>query len=408
LPNCGSRRSVVRIPKGFRLRFDTATSAVRDPWLRVLVILLTIIAGLYLGQMVWSLVGQIADLILVFAFAWIISFLLQPSVTALARISWMPRAAAVIIVYLALLAAVIVAVIALLPTLASQSALAATEAPSVADRVAGWASGWIGFLEERGLAVPNLSDQLPRSLEVAGAFAISNAVTLVVGAGSALVQVVLTLVISLYLMLDGDRIGNAIRDALPARYRDDFIYFVSSVYAAFGGFLRGQIIQSLVYGIGVALIMAVMGLPFVTLASVLAGIAIFIPFLGPVLGIIPPLLVALATDVSRVPVVLLLTFGLNFLVINLVAPKVMSDQIGLHPIVVLMAVLIGARLAGPWGALFGVPVAAVIVAMVSFYKLNLGERRERILGMTGSEESAGRATDAALEAEAEDIAGARR
>lgn len=390
------------------MRFDTAATAFRDPWLRVLIILLTVIAALYLGQMVWNLVGQIADLILIFAFAWIISFLLQPSVTALARISWLPRPAAVILVYLTLLAALIVTMIALLPALAAQSALAATEAPSVAERIAGWANGWIVFLAERGLVIPNLTDQLPRSLELAGAFLVSNALTLVVGAGSVVVQVVLTLVISLYLMLDGDRIGNSIRDALPARYRDDFIYFVSSVYAAFGGFLRGQIIQSLVYGIGVALIMAVMGLPFIALASVLAGIAIFIPFIGPVLGIIPPLLAALATDPSRFPLVLLLTFALNFLVINLVAPKVMSDQIGLHPIVVLIAVLIGARLAGPWGALFGVPVAAVIVTMVSFYKLNIAERRERVLEVTGSQEAAGEAADAEIEAQAEEIAAGRR
>jgi len=389
------------------LRFDTVTSAIRDPWLRVLIILLTIIAAIYLGQMVWSLVGQIADLILVFVVAWIISFVLQPAVTALGRIPWMPRAVAVIAVYLALLAAIIVAVIALLPALATQSAAAAAEAPATADRIAGWVNAIASLLDARGVAVPNLSEQLPRSLEVAGAFAVSNAVTLVVGAGSVLVQIVLTLVISLYLMLDGDRIGKAFQQALPARYRDDFIYFVSSVYAAFGGFLRGQIIQSLVYGIGVAIIMAVMGLPFVALASVLAGVAIFIPFLGPVLGMIPPLLVAATTDLTRTPIVLLLTFALNFVVMNIVAPKVMSEAIGLHPVVVLTAVLVGARLAGPWGALFGVPVAAVIVTMVSFYKLTFAERRERVLEVTGSQESADEAGEATAEATAEEISMAR-
>ena len=171
--------------------------------------------------MVWNLVGQIADLILVFAFAWIISFVLQPSVTALTRIPWLPRAAAVITVYLALLVALTIGAIVVLPALAAQSALAVAEAPSMADRIAGWASGVIAFLDERGLAVPNLSDQLPRSLEVAGAFVVTNAVTLVLGAGSVLVQVVLTLVLSLYLMLDGNRIGNGLRQALPPRLPQD-------------------------------------------------------------------------------------------------------------------------------------------------------------------------------------------
>jgi predicted PurR-regulated permease PerM len=390
------------MPLGFHLHFDTATPS-RDPWLRALIVVLTIIAGLYLGQMVWNLVGQIADLILVFAFAWIISFVLQPSVTALARIPWLPRPAAVVTVYLALLLALTVTVIALLPALAAQSALVAAETPAVADRLADRAIGITTSLNERGLSVPSFSDQLPRTLELAGAFVVANALTLVVGAGSALVQVVLTLVLSLYLMLDGNRIGNYLREALPPRYRDDFVYFVSSVYAAFGGFLRGQIIQSLVYGFGIAVMMAAMGLPFVALASVLAGIAIFIPFLGPALGIIPPLLVVLATDPSRAPIVILLTIGLNVLVINVVAPKVMSEQIGLHPIVVLGAVLVGARLAGPWGAIFAVPVAAVIVTMVSFYQLNRTERRERVLEVTGSQDSAEAAAQADVEAEGENI-----
>ena len=390
------------MPKGFRLHFDTATPS-RDPWLRALIIVLTIIASLYLGQMIWNLVGQIADLILVFAFAWIISFVLQPSVTALARIPWLPRPAAVITVYLALLLALIVAGITLLPALAAQSALVAAETPSAADQLAALAIGITAFLNERGLAVPNYSDQLPRTLEVAGTFIVANAVTLVVGAGSVLVQVVLTLVLSLYLMLDGNRIGNYLREALPPRYRDDFIYFVSSVYAAFGGFLRGQIIQSLVYGIGIAIIMAALGLPFVALASVLAAIAIFIPFVGPALGVLPPVLVVLATDPSRAPIVLLLTIALNALVINFVAPKVMSGQIGLHPVVVLGAFLIGARLAGPWGAIFAVPVAAVIGAMVSFYKLNMTERRELVLEVTGAQDSAETAAQAEVETEVEAI-----
>jgi predicted PurR-regulated permease PerM len=317
-------------------------------------------------------------------------------------VPWMPRAGAVVVVYLGLVAALAIAIIVLLPALATQSALAATEAPAVADRISSWAYGLTALLDERGIPVPNLADQLPRSLEGAGAFAVSNALTLVVGAGSALVQVLLTLVISLYLMLDGQRIGNFIQQGLPARYRNDFIYFVSSVYAAFGGFLRGQIIQALVYGIGVAFIMAFMGLPFVALASVLAGIAIFIPFIGPVLGILPPLLVAVATDLSHVPLLLILIVALNFVVINVIAPKVMSEAIGLHPIVVLAAVLIGARLAGPWGAIFGVPVAAVIVTMFSFYKLTIAERRERVLEVTGSQEPADAAATAEIEERVEE------
>jgi predicted PurR-regulated permease PerM len=366
------------------LRLDTGAHAGNDPWPRVLIILLTIIAGLYLGQMVWSLFGHVADLVLTFVFAWLISFVLEPVVAGLCRIRWLPRAAAVVTVYLSLLLVIAAGVMLLIPALAAQSALAAAELPAYADRLVAWGGGLTALMATSGLTMPNLTDQLTRTFETVGSFLVANGLTLAVGVGSALAQVLVSVVLSLYLMLDGERISAYLRQTLPARYSDHFVYFVSSVYAAFGGFLRGQIIQGVVFGAGVALIMQVMGLPFVALVSVAAGIAIFIPFFGAVLGVLPPVLAAFSAGPTQAIIVLILTFALSFVVINIVAPKVMSDQIGLHPIVVLAAVLVGARIAGPWGAVFGVPVAAVIVAMLSFLQLTQSERRERLLEMTGT------------------------
>lgn len=376
------------MPAGDMLRLDTSSSTFRDPWFRALLVLLTIIAALYLGQMVWQLVGQIADLILLFIVAWLISFVLEPTVAALDRIPWLSRTAAVLLVYLALLVALMAGAIVLLPELATQSALAAERLPSLATRIGGWGAGIVDFLAAYGIAVESYTRELLRPIESVGPALMGNALTLATSAASVLVQILLVVVLSIYFMLDGDRLGSTLLRAVPLRYRDDFTYFVSSVYRAFGGFLRGQIIQSLVYGIGIAVIMVAAGLPFVALASVLAGLAIFIPFLGPVLGVLPSVLIALMTDPGRSWLVLLFTVGLNVVVVNVVAPKVMSQQIGLHPIVVLAAVLVGARVLGPWGALFGVPVAAVIAAMVSFYQLTVAERRERVLEVVGSSDTA--------------------
>lgn len=369
------------------MRFDASAPVFRDPWFRALLILLTLIAALYLGHMIWQLVGQVADLIVLFAVAWLISFVLEPSVLALSRLPWLSRTAAVLLVYFGLLVALSIGAILLLPALASQSALAAQQLPALGERIGASASGISALLAERGVAVGNYTEQLLRPIEAIGPLLVANALVLATGAASVVVQVLLVIILSVYLMLDSERIGNYLHLAVPARYRHDFIFFVDSVYRAFGGFLRGQIIQSLVYGVGVALIMAVWDLPYTVLASVVAGIAIFIPFLGPVLGFLPPALAVLATgDPGRMAWVLLLTLALNVLVVNVIAPKVMSQQIGLHPVLVLAAVLIGARVAGPWGALFAVPVAAVIVTMVSFYQLTHAQRREQVLGRVEDEQ----------------------
>lgn len=354
-----------------------------DPWFRTLVILLTIIAALYLGQTVWALVAQVGDLVVLFIVAWMISFILEPTVAALSQVPYIPRTLAVIIVYAVLFLAITSAAVVLAPVLAAQAGLAAEQLPVLAAAAEGWVNSAIHFLTVRGMLAPGAPEQLLRPVEALGTALFANAVAFATGAASAAVQILLVIIISLYLMLDSERIGTSILHAVPDRYRHDFLYFTTSVDRVFGGFLRGQIIQAIVYGVAIALMMLILNLKFVALASVLAGVAMFIPFLGPPLGLVPPILAALASETPNLWLAILLSLAINAFVVNAVAPKVMSQQIGLHPILVLAAFLVGARLAGPWGALLGVPVAAIIVTMVSFYQLTLAERRRRVLELMG-------------------------
>jgi predicted PurR-regulated permease PerM len=364
----------------------TPAPLFRDPWFRTLVILLTIIAALYLGQMVWSLVAQVGDLVLLFIVAWMISFILEPTVTALSQVPRISRPVAVIFVYLLFFLALASAGIVLAPVLAAQAVLATEQLPYLADALERWANSAMSFLSSRGILPAAAAEQLLRPAEALGTAVFANAVVFATSAASAVVQILLVIIISLYLMLDAARIRGAVLATVPGRYRDDFIYFTSSVNRAFGGFLRGQIIQGVVYGLGIAIMMLVLNLKFVALATVLAAAAMFIPFIGPGLAMIPPILAALASDSPNLWLVVVLTVAINVGVVNAVGPKVMSQQIGLHPILVLAAFLAGARIAGPWGALLGVPIAAIIVTMVSFYKLTVSERKRQVLELTGDEQ----------------------
>jgi len=362
------------------LRLDVSPPSSRDPWFRALLVLLTIIAGLYLGQMIWGIFAHVGDLLLLFTIAWIVSFALEPTVAGLARLPWVSRTTAVIGVYLLVFLALTSAVIILLPAVAEQSALAAEQLPRIVGHVSGLGSGLANFLASHNIQIANYANEILRPIEAA---LVANGLALATGAASIVAQILLIVVLSVYFMLDGEHLGNMLLSAVPSQYRDDFLYFTGSLQRSFGGFLRGQIIQALFYGLGIAIIMAAAGLPFVALSSVIAGLAMFIPFFGPVLGVIPPLLVVLTTDIGKWWIVLLPSIALNMVVVNIVAPKVMSQQIGLHPTIVLASVLVGARIAGPWGAVFGAPIVAVIANMMSFYRLTLAERRVRMAAASG-------------------------
>ena len=141
----------------------------------------------------------------------------------------------------------------------------------------------------------------------------------------------------------------------------------TSVAKSFGGFLRGQAILGLVYGGIVAGSSAILALPYVGITSAVAGVLMAIPFFGPFVAWAPPVIVAiLAKPDAVVPTILLVGIGW-LLVMNILQPRLMQEAVGIHPIVVLGSVLIGSKIAGITGAIFGIPIAAVFSAFFLHY-----------------------------------------
>jgi predicted PurR-regulated permease PerM len=118
-----------------------------------------------------------------------------------------------------------------------------------------------------------------------------------------------------------------------------------------------------------------LGLPLAALTSVAAGFLQMIPFFGPFISWAPPVIVALVLKPDAVvPTILLMGAGW-VVVMNVLQPRIMQGAVGIHPIVVLGSVLIGGRIAGIPGAIFGIPIAAVVSAFVmEFLQRTSGDR----------------------------------
>jgi predicted PurR-regulated permease PerM len=204
-------------------------------------------------------------------------------------------------------------------------------------------------------------------LQQLGTTFIQNLVGFMTGLATLLFDLVIVLILSFYLTLDGNRISAGVLRLVPPEHREAFHYFTESTERSFGGFLRGQLLQAVIYASGTAVVMWGAGVGYVALATTIAAIAMIIPFVGPFIAIIPPiLLAALGGDVGTVVGVTVALLVLQQIVFNVIAPKVMSDAVGIHPLLVFAAILFGSKVAGIAGAIFGVPVAAVLASMVSF------------------------------------------
>lgn len=352
---------------------------IRDPWIRALVITMLLIAGVYLAGMLVAVATQVADVLLLFFLAWVVSFILEPLVVLLEQRARVPRKAAVAVTYVLLLVVVTTGIVRLVPPLTAQVIQLANDLPTLALEVNSFLLYLQGLAAQQGITITADSLLSPqealRHVESIGPLLLSNAVGIASGVANLLFQVFIIIILSFYLTLDGQKITTGMLRALPGDKRDDLRHFFASVNRAFGGFLRGQVAQAIVYALGTAAIMLVFRLDFILLASVAAGLFMMIPFIGPFLAMVAPLVVSATTRLDTLLFVFLALFVLQQVVVNVVAPRLMSHTVGLHPLLVFFAFLAGAKLAGVWGAVFGVPVVGVIVAMITFYREAIEERR---------------------------------
>jgi predicted PurR-regulated permease PerM len=181
--------------------------------------------------------------------------------------------------------------------------------------------------------------------------------------------------LSIYMVVDRDPIMAFLFRLVPPAYAEEARLLQTSVAKSFGGFLRGQALMGIVYFFVALLTSLAFDLPLVALTSVTSGVLQAIPFFGPFISWAPPVLVALIfVPDALLPVAIIMLAGW-FIVMNVMQPRIMQGAVGIHPIIVLGSVLIGSRIAGIPGAIFGIPVAAVASAFFfHFLQRSSGDR----------------------------------
>lgn len=187
------------------------------------------------------------------------------------------------------------------------------------------------------------------------------------------------MVVSFYFLLDGRRMKDAVISLCPARHHTRLQMMASQIDTSLQGFFRGQIVLGLVFGAVMWLVYLALGVPYALLLGVLLGIWEVVPVIGPPIGFLPAFIAVAIHGMANVPVnriwqliILVLVFnGLQWLKDNLVAPRYIGNVIGLHPVTIFVAIMIGAKLDGMLGIIFALPAACV--ANVIFTNLHESE-----------------------------------
>jgi len=324
-------------------------------------------AVLVAASQIAALAGPFTPEILIGFFALLLAFSLDPLVRLAERFLHLPRPYAAALVYLTLAIGIIAIAALLIGSLVSASGDLMTDLPSLRGRLPDLLERPESALQRLGLQI-DLVSLASSGLDWVTVNTSALATDLRDAAFSGLGAIVsagLVLSLSAFISADGPALRSASLGLLPAGRRPLAERALAHFAHSFGGFLRGQGILGLIYGLAVMGLSIWAGLPWAPLLAAVSGLAMAIPFFGPILALFPVLGAAILVDAPNLPMVVGLLLVFTLLLLNLVQPRLLAGTVGLRPVLVLAAVLIGGRMAGPIGAVFALPLFAGLVALLA-------------------------------------------
>lgn len=335
-------------------------------WVQAIVVAVALFAVIVVAR-------AAAPVLMIFLIAGVLALIVNPMVTLLGR-ARIPRGLAIGVVFVAFFAALTGAVALLVRPVARQISEFRADLPRLITSANGSLAEFQQWLDERGIGIQikrpgeTALETLQASILRGSGDVVAFTRDLVTMAAEAGFMLILILVIAIYMLLYGQQIGGLARQWMPpgdGTVEDDY---PTRVQRAVSGYVRGQLTFSFIMGLsaGIALwLFGVFGIfpagkTYAVFFGVFYGLMELIPYLGPVLGATPALLVALFQGEPLTALWLLILFiVLQQLEGHIVAPQVFGHTLRINPLIVLFALLLGGHLHGITGALIALPLAAI-------------------------------------------------
>ena len=340
--------------------------AIVPRWVQLVLLPLALLA-------VWAVAKAAGKVLVIFIVAALIALILNPAVAFLQR-GKLPRGLAVLAVYLAFFLMLSGIGVLLANPISNQVESFSRDVPSLVkkankslastQRTLNKSGVHVQFIKQGKTALQTLQDKLVKGLSSI----VSSAGGVLTEVASAAFDLVLVFVLSVYMLLYGPRIGKLIRHYMPdgdGTPADDYPHLVQSAVARYVG---GQLLFSVVMGAtaGIALyILGVVGIfpdgrKFAVAFAVFYALMELVPYIGPIVGALPAVLIALFSDPISALWVSLMFVALQQLEGHIVAPQIFGHTLRINPLLVIFALLLGLQLHGVIGALIALPILSIL------------------------------------------------
>jgi len=345
-------------------------------WIQ-LVMLPTALLGL------WALARASGPVLLILTIASLVALVLNPLVKLLSRL--LPRGLAILVVYLGFVLALAGLGVLLANPISTQVSRFESDVPHLVKQANRDLANVQRWLDRRGIKI-QVQKQGQTALQTLQKDVLKRSTDIVSFSRDLLSKIVtvsfdfvLVLVLSVYLLVYGNEIGGLVRRIMPAgdgTPEDDFPLLVQR---AVSGYVRGQLLFCLIMGASAAACLAIFGLvgifppgeQYALFFGAFYGLMELIPYIGPIIGPLPAVVVALFENPISAVWVILLFVALQQLEGHFVAPQVFRISLRINPILIILSLLIGYQIYGIVGALIALPVLAVLRQTVLYLRRHL-------------------------------------
>lgn len=324
-----------------------------------------ILVGIAVLVVGW-LLSQSFDAFGPFILALILGYLMLPLVDRLSRV--LPRVVAILAVYLVFIAAFGLFIAWVVPLVVNQVQEVISNSGRYAQQVREWGEGiaqWYTSLPISQDVRESIENAARNSLGTIGGFlqdALVGVLRWLTRATGAIVGFIIIPFWLFYVLKDKDRGIAAFNNMLPAAWRPDVWRIVRIINGILSSYIRGQLILGVVVGAASTIGLLIVGAPYAILLGIISGITEIIPVVGPILGAIPGVVLAAFSPEGWVMVlkVLAVYVIVQQLENNLLVPKIQGDSVKLHPSLIMISLVVGSQVAGLFGLIVAVPVAAIL------------------------------------------------
>jgi len=319
--------------------------------------------------LIWF-IYEIRSIVILFFITGALAYVVNPSFTKLARKLRLKKGLAIGIFYIMIITPVVTLLILILPVLGNQIMSLVKDIPKYYNVLTDGLKH-LQDMFQTNPAMQKMVDSFLASIQPRIESYLSDigikSFNFIISLTNSIFTLILAIVLNFYFLIDMENIERWFISIIPENIKDKTLNALKEINSSFKSFLKAQLILCLFVGLADGLGAWILGVNYPLILGIIAGFTEIIPYLGPFIGAIPAIIVALTISPWKALEVSIWYLVVQQLEAHFVVPNVMGKTMGLHPLTVIFSLLVFGKLLGFWGVILAVPIAAMIKIILKIY-----------------------------------------